>query len=97
VLAEDDELSGVDGVLPKGTKLSFPEQSWWGHTEGKIIGDLMDAGKLQKGRWLTIRGTLPPCSSCRSIMEWASKQFGMVVEYVDGTGKRWVYVNGVLQ
>jgi len=97
LLGRGDELSGVDVVVPKGKKLSFPEQSWLGHTEGKIISDLIDAGKLGKGKWLTISGKLPPCPSCQRIMEWTSKQFGTVIEYVDETGKTWLYFNGVLQ
>jgi len=96
-LSSGTEISGVDFALPPGIRLSFPEQSWYGHTEGKVISDLMDSGKLMPGRTLMIEGELPPCSNCRSIMQWTSEQFQMIVDYVDATGQTWTWINGMLQ
>lgn len=75
-----DELSGVDFPL-NGRRLSFPEQSWHGHTEGKIIDDLWRAGKLKPGTTLVINGQLPACSNCRGIMKWTSEAFDITVVY----------------
>jgi hypothetical protein len=91
------EISGVDFPLPKGTRLSFPEQSWYGHTEGKVILDLWESGKLKPGRTLDFDGELPPCSQCKNIMKWASETFEMTIVYVDKDGTMWVWINGVLQ
>lgn len=91
------EISGVDGPIPKGTRLSFPDQSWLGHTEGKIISDLWMEGKLGPGRTLVLDGVLPPCTNCRNIMQWASENFKMTLEYADANGNVWTWIDGVLQ
>ncbi len=84
LIASSDELSGVDFPLRGRGRLSFPEQSWYGHTEGKIIDDLSEAGHLRPGRTLVIQGELPPCANCQGIMRWASEQFGMNIYYQNG-------------
>jgi hypothetical protein len=96
LIASGDEMSGLDFSPKPGTKLSFPDQSWYGHTEGKIISDLMDDGKLAPGRRLSFSGELPPCQSCRQIMQWASSIYNMEIMYVDSAGNVWAWKNGVL-
>jgi hypothetical protein len=95
-VASGDEISGVDFPLGSGQKLSFPEQSWYGHTEGKIIAQLMEEGRLVAGGTLTINGELAPCSSCRGIMQWASQTFKTNIMYIDGSQNRWAWQNGEL-
>ncbi|MCA8989101.1 MAG: hypothetical protein KDA78_15755, partial [Planctomycetaceae bacterium] len=68
IIDEGDEISGVDFSLESGQRLSFPDQSWYGHTKGKIIDKLMEMGKLKPGRLLEIDEALPPCSGCTNIM-----------------------------
>jgi hypothetical protein len=84
-IGEGDEISGIDVRLetPPDYRLTFPEQSWYGHTERKIISDLINRDLLTPGRTLTIKGTLPPCSNCRSLMKWASETFRIRVLYRD--------------
>ena len=89
-----DEISGLDFPL-RGDKLSWPDQAWFGHTEGKIIDDLWERGLLRPGSTLQIEGTLPPCSQCQNIMTWASESFGMTIRYVDLDGQFWWFINGV--
>ena len=89
-----DEESGLDFPLPPGTRLSFPDQSWYGHTEGKIIAELGAAGRLQCGRTLLIEGCRPPCPGCRNVMKWASGEFNMSIIYVDCRDQRWAWKNG---
>ena len=96
IIAHDEEISGTGFSLKPGTRLSWPDQSWYGHTEGKIIGDLMEAGKLEPGQVLTIDGTKPPCGGCQTIMQWASETFQITIQYLDGAGEHWTWVNGVL-
>jgi hypothetical protein len=96
-IASGEETSGVDFSLPKGTKLSFPDQSWYGHTEGKIISELWQNGQLGAGRVLSMEGKLPPCSQCMNALKWASEKFQMTITYVDGTGNWWTWINGVLK
>jgi pretoxin HINT domain-containing protein len=95
-LGNGEEFSGVDFAIPKGKKLTFPEQAWFGHTEGKVISDLWEAGKLRPGRTLNMEGILPPCSNCKNILQWASENFKMTINYMDGEGKVWTWVSGVL-
>jgi hypothetical protein len=92
-----EETSGVDFALRPGQKLTFPEQSWYGHTEGKIISDLFDAGKLSPGSTLEIEGQLDACTQCKIIMQWASKTFKIKILYESAEGKAWAWINGVLQ
>ena len=87
-----DEICGVDAVIPKGWKLSFPDQSWFGHTEGKIIDGLSDVFK--PGQTLIIEGRLPPCSQCQNIMRKASHEIGIAVQYLDEFGQSWLWSNG---
>ncbi len=89
-----DEISGLDFPL-RGDKLSWPDQAWFGHTEGKIIDDLWERGLLRPGSTLQIEGILPPCSQCQNIMTWASESFGMTIRYVDLDGQFWWFINGV--
>ena len=88
------ETSGGDFGSGTGKGLSFPEQSWYTHTEGKIISDLYAQGKLGPGRAVDIHGELPPCSQCRNIMQWASEKFQMTIRYVDKNEVIWVWKNG---
>jgi hypothetical protein len=90
------EISGLEVGFRKGTKLTFPEQAWYTHTEGKVIAELAEAGQLQPGRRLTFEGVLPPCRDCQNILEWASKQYQMEILYWDGNGQLWVWKNGTL-
>ena len=91
------ELSGVEFAIPKGIKLSFPDQAWYGHTEGKLIAELIENGKLGPGKFLPLQGQLPPCSNCKAILKWASDTFQMAIEYVDSEGTTWTWVNGTLK
>ncbi len=34
------EMSGIDCTFPPGTNLTWLEQAWYGHTEGKVISEL---------------------------------------------------------
>jgi hypothetical protein len=95
LIDDGDEISGVDFALKPGERLSFPDQSWFGHTEGKIIWDLYDKGMLKAGRTLQIQGQLPPCVNCQKIMQWASEHFKISIDYMDDTGKIWTWINGV--
>jgi hypothetical protein len=90
-----DEISGLDFALPKGWKLSFPDQSWHGHTEGKLLSDLLQDGLLKPGRILNIEGQLPPCSNCQSLMKLISEKFSMGITYEDEAGKVWRWLNGL--
>jgi hypothetical protein len=93
-----EEFSGAERTFPKGTKLTFPQQSWYSHTEGKVIADLYYEGKLRPGRQLRLEGTLPPCAACQSICKWASEQFKMEIMYYDGVqGLFWVWKDGELR
>jgi hypothetical protein len=96
-IAKDVEFSGVEVTFPKGTKLTFPEQSWYGHTEGKVISNLIDAGQMRAGRVLAMEGILPPCPNCKRILQWSSEKFKMTIDYVDTNGRTWTWINGVLQ
>ncbi|WP_196251324.1 hypothetical protein [Gimesia maris] len=91
LIARDIETSGTDFSNPG--KLTFPEQSWYAHTEGKIISDLYDSNLLQPGRFLNIDGILAPCSHCRGIMRWASQKFNMTIQYLGENGAT-IYKNG---
>jgi hypothetical protein len=95
LLKNGDAASGLDFELPQGWKLSFPEQSWYGHTEGKLISDLLEEGLLKPGRYLSIEGTLPPCRSCQDLMKMISEKFQMMITYEDGVGKVWRWKDGV--
>ncbi len=88
-----DEINGVDFPL-RGDRLSFPDQSWYGHTEGKIIDDLSSRGMLKPGTELNIDGMLPPCPQCQNIMEWASGAYGVDIRYVDISGNFWWFLDG---
>ena len=94
-LKAGEAVSGLEFKLPKGWRLSFPDQSWYGHTEGKLLSELVDAGLLQPGRFLNIEGTLAPCSSCKNLMKMMSEKFGMGITYEDAAGNVWRWVNGV--
>jgi Pput_2613-like deaminase/Pretoxin HINT domain len=92
-----DEISGLDFALPKGWKLSFPDQSWHGHTEGKLLSDLLQDGLLKPGRILNIEGQLPPCTNCQSLMKLISQRFGMIISYQDDLNRTWTWINGILE
>ena len=94
VIANGEEFSGVEFPLEPGERLTFPEQSWYGHTEGKIISDLMDEGELRPGRRLTIEGERPPCPNCQNTMKWASGEFQMEIVYFDGEMNSYWWKNG---
>ena len=96
-LKAGDAVSGLEFNLPKGWRPSFPDQSWFGHSEGNLISELMDAGLLKPGRTLNIEGTLAPCSSCKNLMKLISEKFQMGISYLDANGGLWVWRNGVLQ
>ena len=90
----DDVTSGLDFILPKGWKLSFADQSWYGHTEGKLLSDLLQDGLLKPGRVLSIAGELRPCGNCQSLMKLISEKFRMTINYEDAAGNMWTWVNG---
>ena len=73
----DHVESGGDGPmppLPKGRKAhDYPTQSWYTHTEGKIIHDLWKDGRLKPGAELEITAVLPPCTNCQTWMQWLHK------------------------
>jgi hypothetical protein len=96
-LGSGAEISGVEFAIPKGTKLSFLEQSLYGQTEGKVIGDLIESGKLGPGTILAMKGQLKPCGPCQFIMKSTSAIFKMTIDYVDSSGNTWTWINGMLQ
>ncbi|TWT59737.1 polymorphic toxin-type HINT domain-containing protein [Rubinisphaera italica] len=91
------ETSGVDFALEPGQRLTFPEQSLYGHTEGKILDFLMESAQLGPGKYLEISGQRPPCSSCKRAMQKTSADYNMTIEYIDSTGDRWIWINGTVQ
>jgi len=95
LLKRGEAVSGVEFNLPPGFRLSFPDQSWYGHTEGKLLADLLDAGLLKPGCVLNLEGRLPPCSSCQNLMRLVSEKIGMGISYVDDSGTLWAWLNGV--
>ena len=95
LLKRGEAVSGVEFNLPLGFRLSFPDQSWYGHTEGKLLADLLDAGLLKPGCVLNLEGRLPPCSSCQNLMRLVSERIGMGISYVDDSGTLWAWLNGV--
>jgi hypothetical protein len=68
-VANGNEISGVEFALQPGTYLTFEQQAEFGHTEGKVIEELRDAGKLAPGQTLIFEGILPPCPGCQNIMK----------------------------
>lgn len=96
ILKKGDAVSGVDFKVKSGLHLTFPEQSWYGHSEGKTIAGLIESGMMKPGRNLGFLGELPPCSSCQNLMKWASETFKMEISYEDFAGKFWAWKDGAL-
>jgi len=96
LLNHGDEISGLDFALPKGWKMTFPEQALHAHTEGKVISELIELRQLGPMKMLVLEGRLPPCSGCRTIMAETSAKHKMTVQYTDATGQIWTWANGVL-
>jgi hypothetical protein len=91
------ESGGEDVILPSGTShpLTFPQQAWYWHTEGKIISELEEECLLTSGRKLMIDACLPPCPDCQDILKWASQQFKIDIIYVDCEVSIYGWENGV--
>jgi hypothetical protein len=86
--------SGAEASFPKGTKLTFFEQAWYGHTEGKVVAELAEAGKLGRGKILMFDGVLEPCRDCQTIMRETSRYYNMEVWYMDKARNQWAWKNG---
>jgi hypothetical protein len=89
----------ANGFMPNSDRLWLTirksRKVQYGHTEGKIVSGLIDSGALRPGTALKIEGILPPCPNCRRIMQWASKEFQVVIDYFDASGGWWRWQNGV--
>jgi hypothetical protein len=94
LLAAGEEFSETGFALAPGEKLTFFEQALYGHTEGIIVSDLMEAGKLGPGKLPTIEGILPPCVNCQKIMRGISGIYQMKVLYRDAAFNQWAWMNG---
>src|SRR5262249_8406218 len=88
-------IDGVKSLLMRKGRLLQPWESWFTHTEGKVIWDLWQRGLLVPGRVLRFMGELPPCPGCQSILRWASKEFKMTITYVDEQQQMWQWVRGI--
>ena len=93
--AAGNELSGFE-FSTNGRSFDFMEQAEFGHTEGKVIEALEEAGLLGKGKWLNLEGVKPPCVNCQRILKEISARFEMEISYIDEFENVWAWINGKL-